>query len=248
MLVLLPPSEGKASEGTGPELDLRRLSLPELAEGRESVLDALITLCGSPDKASEVLGLGPTQAAEVETNRHLRTASTLPASDLFTGVLFDHLDLASLPPSQRRRATDCFLVFSGLFGVLRLDDRVPPHRLSMGVTLPGIGGLASYWRRALTPTLDALAADQLVVDLRSTPYTNAWKPPADRTVAVRVVTPDGRTVSHFNKATKGLVARAIAQSRATPPTAKRLRTLLLTAGFDVKLLPGAPAVLEVTTN
>lgn len=248
MLVLLPPSEGKAPEGSGLPLDVASLAFPELSGAREAVLDALIALCGDDDEAVRALGLGPTQAAEVAVNRDLRKTGTLPAAQLFTGVLYDNLDLASLTPAARRRAGESFLIFSGLFGLLRLDDLVPPHRLPMGVTLPDLGGLAAYWRRTLTPLLDRLAADHLVVDLRSTPYTGAWKPPADQTVAVRIVTASGGAVSHFNKATKGLVARAIATSRSRPITPKRLAAVLQAAGFRAQLIDGTPAVLEVTLH
>lgn len=58
MLVLLPPSEGKASSGRGAPLKLESLSLPGLAEARAAVLDELVELCaGDEEKAREVLGL-----------------------------------------------------------------------------------------------------------------------------------------------------------------------------------------------
>ncbi len=44
MLILLPPSEGKAEAGSGRRLDLDRLSLPELNPRREEVLSALVAL------------------------------------------------------------------------------------------------------------------------------------------------------------------------------------------------------------
>lgn len=246
MLVLLPPSEGKAAAGSGPALDLGALSFPALTGARGTVIDALVELCADAVRATEVLGLGPTQAGEVAANLAVRQALTLPARELFTGVLYDHLDLASLTPAARRRAGENFVVLSGLFGALRLDDPLPPHRLAMSVRLPGLGGLAAFWRRSLASVLTEAAGDGLVVDLRSTPYVGAWKPPVAATVTVRVVTSAGTTVSHFNKAGKGLFARALASSRRTPRRPVDLVDIAGAAGLKARLSPGAPWVLDLT--
>lgn len=79
MLVLLPPSEGKASSGRGAPLKLESLSLPGLNESREAVLDALVELCvGDEQKARDVLGLSEGLAGEVAKNVELRTAGRGP--------------------------------------------------------------------------------------------------------------------------------------------------------------------------
>ncbi|HEX8781296.1 MAG TPA: hypothetical protein VF728_09045, partial [Nocardioides sp.] len=75
MLILLPPSEGKAVPTRGRPLDLATLGSPALTAARESVLDALVDLAGRPD-AAQVLGLGATQADLVELDAGLRTAPT----------------------------------------------------------------------------------------------------------------------------------------------------------------------------
>ncbi|CAM5474770.1 hypothetical protein SCYAM73S_01880 [Streptomyces cyaneofuscatus] len=46
------------------------------------------------------------------------------------------LDLATLDADARRRAAKSLLVFSGLWGAVRISDRIPPYRCSMGVKLP----------------------------------------------------------------------------------------------------------------
>lgn len=212
MLILLPPSEGKALGRRGAPLDLARLSFPELQQQRDKTLDALAVASRRPD-ALDVLDAPKGAADRVAGNVHLRSAPCLPASQLYTGVLYDALDLASLDGAARRRASRWIVVVSALFGALRPGDRVPSYRLAMGVDLPGIGPLASAWRPALDPVLSAAAGRRAVVDLRSSTYAAAWRPSgavAERTVAVHVVRdgPGGRTaVSHMAKHTRGLVAR-----------------------------------------
>ena len=80
MLVLLPPSEGKAASGRGAPLKPESLSLPGLAEARAAVLDELVELCvADEEKAREALGLSEGLRGEIAKNVELRTAGTRPA-------------------------------------------------------------------------------------------------------------------------------------------------------------------------
>ncbi|MGV9774505.1 YaaA family protein [Streptosporangium sp. NPDC003464] len=232
MLILLPPSEGKAELGDGPALDLSRLSFPSLNASREAVVEALTALCDRPE-APAVLGLSPGQLGELDKDRALRTAPTLTAAELYTGVLYDNLGLASLSPGAAGRAAESVLIFSGLWGLLRIGDRVPPYRLAMGVRLPPMGGLGAYWRRAVTPVLDARPG--LVVDLRSSSYATAWQP-GGRAVAVRVFR-DGKVVTHMAKATRGVVARSLLEAGCDPQTPEELVKILDDLGHAVTLGP-----------
>ena len=86
---------------------------------------------------------------------------------------------------------------------------MPAYRLSGGTALPGTGGLASLWRPVVEPLL---AAERLVVDLRSGAYADLARAP--HAVQVRVLRDAGgrrTTVSHDNKWTKGRLARALCE-------------------------------------
>lgn len=234
MLILLPPSEGKAVGSRGAPLDLDTLSFPELGGLRRKVVDALVAASARPD-ALDVLGAPKGAAERVAANVELWRAPTLRAADLYTGVLYDALGLGSLDAAAKRRAGRRLVVVSALFGALRPGDRVPSYRLSMGVDLPGIGPLAPAWREQLGSVLPEAAGRGVVVDLRSSTYVAAWKPAgqlADRTVAVHVVRdgPGGRTaVSHMAKHTRGLVARHLLASGADPRRPEELVEELGTA-------------------
>ncbi|GGT26646.1 peroxide stress protein YaaA [Streptomyces purpureus] len=244
MLVLLPPSEGKAASGRGAPLKPEALSLPGLAEGRAAVLDELVELCVSDEeKAREVLGLSEGLRGEIAKNTGLRTAGARPAGEIYTGVLYDALDLATLDAAARRRARERLLVFSGLWGAVRVDDLIPSYRCSMGVKLPGLGALGAYWRTPMASVLPEAAGEGLVLDLRSAAYATAWKPKgevAERTATVRVLhAPTRKVVSHFNKATKGRIVRGLLQSAAAPKDPAELVETLRGLGYVVE--PKAPA-------
>lgn len=245
MLVLLPPSEGKAASGRGAPLKPESLSLPGLAGARAEVLDALVELCvADEEKAREVLGLSEGLRGEIAKNAELRTAGTRPAGELYTGVLYDALGLDSLGTAARRLAGKSLLVFSGLWGAVRVGDRIPPYRCSMGVKLPGPGALGAFWRAPMAEVMPEAAGDGLVLDLRSSAYAAAWKPKgavAERTASVRVLhaqTVDGvekrSVVSHFNKATKGRMVRDLLLAGARPAGPAELVTALRDLGYTVE--------------
>ena len=239
MLVLLPPSEGKASSGRGAPLKPESLSLPGLTDARAAVLDELVDLCAADeDKAREVLGLSEGLRGEIAKNVDLRTAGARPAGEIYTGVLYDALDLASLEPAAKKRAARSLLVFSGLWGAVRVTDRIPSYRCSMGVRLPGLGALGAHWRTPMAAVMPEVAGGGLVLDLRSSAYAGAWKPKgevAGRTATVRVLhAPTRKVVSHFNKATKGRIVRSLLTSAGVPGTPGELVEALRDLGYEVE--------------
>ncbi|MEU9100593.1 peroxide stress protein YaaA [Streptomyces sp. NPDC048361] len=260
MLVLLPPSEGKAASGRGAPLKAESLSLPGLARARATILDELVELCAADeDKARDVLGLSEGLRGEIAKNVELRTAGTRPAGEIYTGVLYDALGLATLDAAAKRRAAKSLLVFSGLWGAVHTGDRIPSYRCSMGVKLPGLGALGAYWRTVMDPVMTEAAGTGLVLDLRSSAYAAAWKPKgavAGRTATVRVLhsqTVDGvekrSVVSHFNKATKGRLVRDLLTAGAAPAEPAELVETLRGLGYAVEaeapVKPGRTWSLDV---
>ncbi|HET9676369.1 MAG TPA: peroxide stress protein YaaA [Solirubrobacterales bacterium] len=182
MLVLLPPSEGKARPEAGTPADLGSLAFAaELGEKREELLDAF--------------------------DPGLREEPAAPAAEVYTGVLYQRLELPKLPAKARRQV----LIASALWGFVRPDDRIPYYKFPPKTRLKGIGAPAAYWRPALVEALPDREGE-LVVDMRSGAYSTMWKPKRATLLAVRAFTEsDGerKAVSHMAKAVRGDVARAL---------------------------------------
>ena len=246
MLILLPPSEGKSSPARGGPMQPERLSSPVLHPARAKVLAALVDLCTTDDpadldRAVDVLGVGRTLSHEVARNADLGTAHATRADKVYTGVLYEALDMTSLEGPAKRRATSWVAIVSGLFGLVRPGDHIPAYRLSGTVILPGIGNVASFWREHLNEPVQEAAGKGLVVDLRSSTYATFWRPApemAKRVVTVRVLHDvDGtrKVVSHFNKATKGRLVRGLLEDGGSPTSPKTFAAHLESLGWDVEL-------------
>jgi cytoplasmic iron level regulating protein YaaA (DUF328/UPF0246 family) len=253
VLILLPPSEGKTPPTAGPKLDLPSLSFPELTRPRTATLKALVDLCTKNPKAAEVLGLGPTQADEVRVNSLLRKAPCAPAIEIYTGVLFDALDVTSLGKPARGRLQASTVISSALFGLVRPDDMIPAYRLSGDVSLPGIGAPAAHWREGVSEVISQSSG--VIIDLRSQMYVSLGPIPeheAARSVSARILLEkNGKRsiVSHHNKASKGRLVRALAERSAQPSTIDALMKTLRELGWKCELSEakrkGQPATLDI---
>jgi cytoplasmic iron level regulating protein YaaA (DUF328/UPF0246 family) len=242
VLVLLPPSEGKTEPAAGPPLDLDGLSSPSLTPTRRRILDALVRLCeGNATRAAKRLGLGPTQLDKLTRNAGLHGAATARADAVYTGVLYAAWDPGALSKDGRDFADGHVATTSALFGLVRAGDPIPAYRLSAGVELPRLGSVTGLWRKPLGPALDELTDGGLLVDLRSGAYVNLHKPSGElaaRTATIRVLSEVNgvrKVVSHFNKATKGEIVRAICEHRVDAATPPELADALRDLGWAVEL-------------
>lgn len=250
MHILLPPSEGKAAPAQGPTFDLERLSFPELSQARATVLSALLEV-SRRDDAARILKVGVKGAREVRAQRGLPHACCVPARELYTGVLYE---------AARLHEGDGVLIFSGLFGVTTGEDLLPAYRLSMGVSLPGVGPLKTFWRKQLqawrpgwarpssAPSATTQAAadqDDATVDLRSEAYRVTKSAAADgrgQWWNVRIANAEGRSVSHMAKHYRGLLARTLLDAPDEPVdvTACSLGAVSVErrgAAYDLTLVP-----------
>ena len=239
VLLLLPPSEAKTPGGDGSPLAELPVSNDAMHTARVRVLRAVAAFCArTPRKAQVALKLPPgSAAADLASNIAALEAPTMPALERFTGVLFAALDLPSLTAAQRTCAERSTLVFSGAFGALGGGEPVPLHRVPASATLPRIGGLTSYWKKALAGALlPRVDGEQLVVDLRSSDYAAMWQPApshASRVVVVRVLEERcGRlqSVSWSSKHGKGLLARQLLTTHSARRPARTVEDVITAAG------------------
>ena len=210
-LVLLPPSEGKASggdRGLGGGTFSRSLARP-----RADVRRALAAAMEDPSQSARALGVQGALLDDARAATRQLVAGRplmLPAWQRYTGVVWEHLDGSSLTAEQRRRV----LVPSGLYGITTADDPIADYRLKFSVVLGGTGNLARFWRPSLTRALRREVAGRTVVMMLPREHAAAIDLTALAAVCelveVRFVDRSGsRSVGHAAKAVKGVAARAL---------------------------------------
>ena len=212
--LLLPPSEGKQHGGDGQPWSSDGGRFAELASRRTVLVRRLARVRGGNEK---LLGVGGKHLVEARlANVALKTSPSLPAWRRYTGVVWDGLDVASMPADAKRRAMSSVVVVSGLLGLVAIDDPTPDYRLKMGASLAPYGKLSTWWRPVLAPPLTTWAARRFVVDLLPNDHRAACCAADVDGVAVTFVERDGKVAGHDAKIAKGRLARHLLTSRGDP--------------------------------
>ena len=241
MRILLPPSAGKTTKESTNHLQLEKLWQAEhLTQTRRQLIDDVQNTALLAD-AAQIFKLGPKNAHEISQNLEIYDAPALAAWQLYDGVLYEAAKFAQIfsygacaqdgqgqgqgnqpQGSGQGQLEELTLVFSALFGPVRLTDLITPHRLSGSVKLPGQGSVASIWSKALKELLTQQLSGHVVVDLRSSEYGAMYRPACGGecltlNIAVAKVNPaTGKrsVVSHWAKHTRGLLAGALLRAVA----------------------------------
>ena len=128
-------------------------------------------------------------------------------------MLYERLRLPELPAAARRRV----LIASALWGVVAPDDRIPAYRLSISARLPRIAGLAATGAPRSRRRCPTTGWWSTCARAATRPRGRRSAPPWS---AVRGFTPEGKVISHFVKAIRGDVARALLLAPEPPRTAE----------------------------
>jgi cytoplasmic iron level regulating protein YaaA (DUF328/UPF0246 family) len=168
------------------------------------------------------------------------TTKPTPAINVYTGVLYQALDWASLAIAARKRGASAVVIISAKYGAVRPDQLIESYKEKID---------NNAMRAPVGKVLDAIKTP-LIVDCRSSTYKTVWHSPVEKTVEVRVSTVvDGvRTVvTHMSKKTRGEITRWLLQSRSMPKTPEDLYAIV-SEKYPCALTPSdghQPWVLEV---
>lgn len=229
LVLLLPPSEGKASGGAGRWRPTSGTFGRRLGDGRRQVIEAL----AGTDLGPKHLGVSGELLARATAATEAIVAGkarALPAHERYTGVVWEHVDPATLDDERRRRV----LVPSALLGLVAATDPAPDHRLKFDVSLPGIGRLDRFWRPVTTDALRARPAatfvDLLPNEHRAAVDLDALATRSRKHTLVR--TAFLGATGHDAKAVKGELARHLLDHGLTIDTAASFSWQGWTATYD----------------
>lgn len=219
VLVLLPPSREKAPEAARVPWHRGALGSGPLAHPRRDVVEAAKAAVRAAGDDATAVGrlVDASGGAVTPAAQALLEVDERPTGaflDRYTGILYRVLRGDDWPDAVAERARRQVAVSSALWGVVTGRDAIPDARLNVAASLPDLDrGVATFWRDHLAAALDPVAADRVVVDLRSSGYDRTWVPPDDArgVITARFLRAgtDRAEPSAIGKQRKGALARAL---------------------------------------
>jgi len=207
MKILLAPSETKKEGGEG-EFNINSLIFPQITPQRELLINKYLELInsGSINELKEIFGLKKEEEIK-KFAKDITKEPVMKAIMRYTGVAFDYIDYNSLDKESQKYIDENVLIFSNLFGVLKADDKIPLYKLKQGAKLKDIDP-KDIFKTALKEPLDNYLQNEDILDIRAGYYDKFYKPTKSYTTLKFIK--NGKVVSHWAKAYRGLVLREIA--------------------------------------
>ena len=210
MKILLAPSETKKPGGEKP-FEVNSLLFKELLPYRNKLLHLYINILqkGDMKELSKMFGLKK-EADILLHKKDIIHEPVMKAIERYTGVAFDHLSYETLNEHAKHYIDEHVILFSNLFGVLRACDEIPEYRLKQGEPVSNIK-VEKYYHEHLGKVMDEHLSDNDILDLRAGFYDKFYKPSKPYTTLKFMK--EGKVVSHWAKAYRGIVLREVAKAR-----------------------------------
>lgn len=210
MKILLSPSESKKGGGEK-AFALQKLLFASLLPQRTKLLHQYMNILQRNDLAtlSKMFGLKKEADIYKYQQQDIIHQGSMKAIERYTGVAFDYLAYHTLEPSQQSHIDKEVLIFSNLFGAIRANDFIPDYKLKQGQTLGEIK-VEKFYKEESSSLLDEYLKDEEILDLRAGFYDKFYKPTKAYTTLKFIK--NGKVVSHWAKAYRGIILRYIAQN------------------------------------
>ncbi|MGM0622452.1 MAG: YaaA family protein [Campylobacterota bacterium] len=200
MTILLAPSETKSVGGEG-RFCVRDLCFDGI--DRQKVIDAYETCLNDATCVQKIFSTTKDKDSDIN-NYQLQTVKK--AILRYEGVAFEYLDYLGLDLEAKNYIHSNVYLFSNLYGIVRACDNIPYYRLKQGAKIAGFNPAQHYKKQLafLDKQFDT------VLDLSAAHYEKFYKP--KKTYYSAKFIKNGKTVSHWAKAYRGILARVCAQN------------------------------------
>ncbi|MCF6243502.1 MAG: YaaA family protein [Sulfurovum sp.] len=212
MKILLAPSETKKSGGKD-SFNPPSLLFNALAPQRIKLLHAYTNVIQQGDihVLSKMFGIKK-ESDILKYKKDIIHELTMKAIERYTGVAFDYLKYEALGNKAQTYIDENVILFSNLFGPIRALDLIPEYKLKQGEVVGEIKPEKFYNEHA-AHLMEAYLADEEILDLRAGFYDKFYKPRKPYT-ALKFIK-EGKVVSHWAKAYRGIVLREIAKAEVS---------------------------------
>ena len=210
MKILFAPSETKTEGGTQPPIIESTFSLyhDKKMEVCSKYHDTLQT--ASPETIQKLFGIKKLSEIEKYQAMDIYHDKTMPAIERYTGVAYDYLDYPTLTEDAKYFIDNTLVIFSNLFGALSADENIPNYKLKQGEKL-GNFAIEKFYKKETSALLDDFLKDELIIDLRAGFYDKFYVP-SKPYITMKFIK-GGKVVSHWAKAYRGKIVRALAKEQ-----------------------------------
>ena len=212
MKILLAPSETKKSGGELP-FNSNSLLFKELASYRLKLLHSYMNVLQQGDMQilSKMFGIKK-EADILKYKKDIIHELTMKAIERYTGVAFDYLGYEELDTQAQTYIDNNVILFSNLFGPIRSSDFIPEYKLKQGEAVAEIK-TEKFYHEHSAHLMETYLKNEEILDLRAGFYDKFYKPTKPYTTLKFIK--NGKVISHWAKAYRGIVLREIAKADAT---------------------------------
>ncbi len=203
--ILFSPSEGKNSGGVEEEKGLLGSN-----EARQKILNEYNNIIKSNDeeKIKKLFGFKKFSDCTPYIN-DIFDSPLMCAIERYKGVAYDYLEYNTLDSNAQEYLKNNTIIFSNLFGAILGGDTIPNYKVKQG---NDIGKFIpdKFYRERFSYQLDLYLNNDEILDLRAGYYDKFYKP--NKPYTTLKFLKNGKVVSHWAKAYRGIVLRAIAKA------------------------------------
>ncbi len=212
MKILLAPSETKQSGGEH-SFNPTSLLFKELSPQRIKLLHAYTNIIqqGDIQALSKMFGIKK-ETEIIKYKKDIIYELTMKAIERYTGVAFDYLSYKNLNIEAQKYIDENVIIFSNLFGPIKSSNLIPEYKLKQSESVADIKP-EKFYNKHSAHLMEEYLKDEEVLDLRAGFYEKFYKPIKPYTTLKFIK--DGKIVSHWAKAYRGIVLREVAKAGIT---------------------------------
>jgi len=203
--ILFSPAESKKNGG-----EEKKKELFGSNNAREGILSEYNNIIKSRDenKIKELFGFKKFSDCESYIN-DVFNSPLMCAIERYDGVAYEYLDFYSLNEKEKEYTKANTIIFSNLYGPILGGDSIANYKILQGNNI-GIFAPDKFYKDRFSYQLDLYLANSEILDLRAGYYDKFYeiKKPYTSLKFLK----DGKVVSHWAKAYRGLILRAAAKN------------------------------------
>lgn len=211
MKILFSPSEAKSAVKSNKFIDKDSFIFSELYDLRIEILNQYNDFLkkATTKELSKLFGLKNLEECE-NLREDIFKKGTVKAVLRYEGVAYKHLNYKNLDAKAQKFIDENVMIFSNLLGGILAGDKIFEYKIKQGEKIGSLN-IEKFYKENFSSAIDRWLQDDDVLDLRAEFYEKFYEIKKPFTTFKFIK--NGKVVSHYAKAYRGVVLREVAKSR-----------------------------------